>query len=151
MFYVVVPIVHCSFVFSHSFPTEFTPLSWKKVLTRVKTHGYCGVELKEWSEHIWNFIRCLDNRQFRRVCVAILSRFSSSVSEHLFVLGRNIDAIGPICACWGVCDIFEQWVAAETCGLPLLWLPLIYALFRAHYIEGAWHSLTVLHEGVHCQ
>ena len=41
------------------------------------------------------FLRCWENNQFRRVCVSVLDRFSGSVSEEVFTLGRIIDAIGP--------------------------------------------------------
>ena len=41
------------------------------------------------------FLRCWDNSQFRRVCVALLDRFSGDVSEEVVALGRIIDAIGP--------------------------------------------------------
>ena len=65
-----------------------------KVFTWAKAHGYCGKEFAEQSEHIWMFILSADNKQFRRVCVAILDRFSSNVSEEVVKLGRIIDAIG---------------------------------------------------------
>ena len=49
----------------------------------------------EKGEHIWVFLRCWDGSQFRRVCVAVLDRFSGNVSEEVVVLGRIVDAIGP--------------------------------------------------------
>ena len=49
----------------------------------------------EEGEHTWVFLRCWDNCQIRRVCVAVLDRFSGNVSEELVALGRIIDAIGP--------------------------------------------------------
>ena len=69
------------------------PRFLSKVFTCAKAHGYCGIELVEWGEHIWVFIRCWDNNQFRRVCVPILDRFSSNVNEVVVVLGRIIGAI----------------------------------------------------------
>ena len=48
----------------------------------------------EEGEHTWVFLRCWDNSQFRRVCVAVLDRFSGNVSEEVVALGRIIDAIG---------------------------------------------------------
>ena len=66
-----------------------------KVFTWAKAHGYCGIEFVERGENIWVFIRCWDNNQFRRVCMAILDRFSSNVKEEVVVLGRIIDVNGP--------------------------------------------------------
>ena len=67
----------------------------KKAFTWAKLHGYCGVEFVEEGEHTWVFPRCWDNHQFRRVCVAVLDRFSGNVGEEVVALGRIIDAIGP--------------------------------------------------------
>ena len=71
------------------------PRILKKAFTWAKSHGYCGVEFVEDGEHTWVFLRCCDCSQFRRVCVAVLDRFSGNVSEEVAVLGRIIDAIGP--------------------------------------------------------
>ena len=68
----------------------------KKAFTWAKLHGYCGVEFVEECELTWVFLRCWDSSQFRRVCVAVLDRFSGNVSEEVAVMGRNIDALGPI-------------------------------------------------------
>ena len=65
-----------------------------KVFTWAKAHGCCGIEFEERGEHVWAFIRCWDNSQFRRVCVSVLDRFSSNVNEEVVVLGRIIDALG---------------------------------------------------------
>ena len=71
------------------------PRILKKAFAWAQLHGYCGVEFVEQGEHTWVFLRCWDSSQFRRVCVAVLDRFSGNVSEEVVVLGRIIDAIGP--------------------------------------------------------
>ena len=71
------------------------PRILKKPFTWAQLHGYCGVEFVEGGEHTWVFLRCWDNSQFRRVCVAVLDRFSGDVSREVVVLGRIIDTIGP--------------------------------------------------------
>ena len=71
------------------------PQILKKAFTWAQLHGYCGVELVEQSEYTWVFLHCWDSSKFRRVCVAVLDRFSGNVSEEAVVLGRIIDAIGP--------------------------------------------------------
>ena len=71
------------------------PRILKKVFTWARAHGYCGIEFVEEGDHTWVFLRCWDSSQFRRVCVAVLGRFSGDVSEEVAVLGRIIDAIGP--------------------------------------------------------
>ena len=71
------------------------PRILKKPFTWAQLHGYCGVEFMEEGERTWVFLRCWDNSQFRRVCVAVLDRFSGNVSEEVFALGRIIDANGP--------------------------------------------------------
>ena len=71
------------------------PRVLSKLFNWVKAHGFCGREFVKGGEHIWVFIRCRDNSQFRQVYVAILDRFSSTLNEEVVVLGRIIDAIGP--------------------------------------------------------
>ena len=69
----------------------------------------------EQGEHTWVFLRCWDSSQFRRVCVAVLDRFSGNVSEEVVVLGRFIDAIGP--------DVRVVWCLCK--GVPMLfWRPM---------------------------
>ena len=71
------------------------PRILKKAFTWAKLSGYCGIEFVEEGEHTWVFLRCWENHQFRRVCVAVLDRFSGNVGEEVVALGRIIDAIGP--------------------------------------------------------
>ena len=71
------------------------PRILKKTFTWAQLHGYCGVEFVEQGEYTWVFLRGWDSSQFRRLCVAVLDRFSGNVSEEVVVLGRIIDAIGP--------------------------------------------------------
>ena len=71
------------------------PRILKKTFTWAQLHGYCGVEFVAEGEHTWVFLRCWDSSHFRRVCVAVLDRFSEDVSEEVVALGRIIDAIGP--------------------------------------------------------
>ena len=71
------------------------PRILKKDFTWAQLHGYRGAEFVKEGEHTWVFLRCWDSSQFRRVCVAVLDRFSGDVSEEVAVLGRIIDAIGP--------------------------------------------------------
>ena len=71
------------------------PRILSKLFTWSKAHGYCGIELEERGEHIWVFIRCWDNNQFRRVCVLIFDRFRGNVNEEVVVLGRIFQALGP--------------------------------------------------------
>ena len=70
------------------------PCILNRVFTWSKAHGYCGVEFGERSEYVWALLLCWDNNQFRRVCVSILNRFSSNMSEEMVELGRVIDALG---------------------------------------------------------
>ena len=67
----------------------------KKAFIWAQMHGYCGVDFVEEGEHTWVFLRCWDSSQFRRVCVAVLDRFSGNVSEEEVAPGRIIDAIEP--------------------------------------------------------
>ena len=101
------------------------PRILSKVFTWAKAHGYCGIEFVERCEHIWVFIRCWDNNQIRRVCGAILDRFSSNVNEGVVVLGRIIDSVGPDVrvvsvqdgphdTCGGLRKLLGQWISAKT-------------------------------------
>ena len=71
------------------------PRILSKVFTWAKAHGCCRIEFVEQGEYFWVFIRCWDNNEFRRVCVAMLDRLSGNVNEEVVVLGRIIDALGP--------------------------------------------------------
>ena len=81
--------------FQSIIPNGMYPRILSKVFTWAKAHGYCGIEFVEPVEHIRVFIRCWDNNQFRRVCVAFLDWFASNVNEEVVVLGRINDEIGP--------------------------------------------------------
>ena len=87
------------------------------VLTWAKAHGFCGMEFVEQDEHIWVFIRCWDNNQCRRVCVAVLDRISRNLIAEVVLLGHIIEAIGSDVR---LRKFRGQWVSAKTVQVSLV-------------------------------
>ena len=66
-----------------------------RVFGWVKGHGKCSIEFEERGSEIWVIVRTGERSTFRRVCVAVLSRFSANTTLEATVLGKNLDAAGP--------------------------------------------------------
>ena len=66
-----------------------------RVFGWVKSHGRCSIEFEERSAEIWVFVRTWERSTFRRVCVAVLNRFSANTTLEATVLGKILDAVGP--------------------------------------------------------
>ena len=61
----------------------------------VKAHGHCRIEFEERSSEIWVLVRTWEKSTFRRVCVAVLSRFSANTTLEATILATIADAAGP--------------------------------------------------------
>ena len=61
----------------------------------VKGHGKCSIEFEERGSEIWVMVRTWERSTFRRVCVAVLNRFSANTTLEATVLGKILDAAGP--------------------------------------------------------
>ena len=66
-----------------------------RVFGWVKGHGKCSIEFEECGSEIWIMVRTWERSTFRRVCVAVLNRFSANTSLEATVLGKYLDAAGP--------------------------------------------------------
>ena len=66
-----------------------------RVFAWVKGHGKCSIEFEERDSEIWVMVRTLERSTFRRVCVAVLSRFSANTTLEATVLGKILDAAVP--------------------------------------------------------
>ena len=66
-----------------------------RVFGWVKGHGKCSIEFEERGSEIWVIVRKWERSTFRRVCVAMLSRFSANTTLEATVLGKILDAAGP--------------------------------------------------------
>ena len=66
-----------------------------RVFGWVKGHGKCSIEFKERGSEIWVTVRTWERSTFRRVCVAVLNRFSANTTLEATVLGKILDAAGP--------------------------------------------------------
>ena len=66
-----------------------------RVFGWVKGHGMCSIEFEERSSEIWVMVRTWERSTFRRVCVAVLNRFSANTRLEATVLGKILDAAGP--------------------------------------------------------
>ena len=72
---------------------------YSRILARVfgwvKGLGKSSIELEERISEIWVMVRTWESSTFRRVCVAVLNRFSANTSLEAAVLGKILDAAGP--------------------------------------------------------
>ena len=66
-----------------------------RVFGWVKSHGRCSIEIEERGSEIWVMVRTWERSTFRRVCVAVLNRFSANTTLEATVLGKILDAAGP--------------------------------------------------------
>ena len=64
-------------------------VNWKKLC------GQFSVEFEEGSEATLAFVRTWDRDTFRRVCVAVLNKYSGEVSGDAAVLGQFLSVVGP--------------------------------------------------------
>ena len=66
-----------------------------RVFGWVKGHGKCSIKFEERGSEIWVMVRTREKSTFRRVCVAVLNRFSANTTLEASVLGKILDAVGP--------------------------------------------------------
>ena len=66
-----------------------------RVFGWVKSHGRCSIEFEERGCEIWVMVRTWERSTFRRVCIAVLNRFSTNTTLEATVLGKILDAAGP--------------------------------------------------------
>ena len=66
-----------------------------RVFGWVKAHGQCSIEFLERGSEIWVMVRTWERSTFRRVCVAVLSRFSVNTTLEATILAKILDAAGP--------------------------------------------------------
>ena len=71
------------------------PRILSRVFGWVKAHGHCSIEFEERGSEIWVLVRTSDRSTFRRVCVAVLSRFSANTTQEATILAKILDAAGP--------------------------------------------------------
>ena len=70
-----------------------------RILSRVfgwaKAHGHLSIEFEERRSEIWVLVRTWERSTLRRVCVAVLSRFSANTTLEATILAKVVDAAGP--------------------------------------------------------
>ena len=66
-----------------------------RVFGWVKAHGQCSVEFEERGSEVWVMVRTWESSTFRRVCVAVLSRFSANTTLGATILPKILDSAGP--------------------------------------------------------
>ena len=57
--------------------------------------GKCSIEFEERGSEILVMVHTWERTTFRRVCVAVLNRFSDNTTLETTVLGKILDAAGP--------------------------------------------------------
>ena len=60
----------------------------------VKAQGHCSIEFEERGIETWVLVRTWERSTFRRVCVALLSRFSANTNLEVTFLAPILDAAG---------------------------------------------------------
>ena len=66
-----------------------------RALGWVKSHGRCSIEFEERGSEVCVMVRTWERSTFRRVCVAVLNRFSANPTLEATILGKILDAAGP--------------------------------------------------------
>ena len=65
-----------------------------RVFGWVKGHGKCSIQFEERGSGILVMVRTWEKSIFRRVCIAVLNRFSANTTLEAIVLGKILDAAG---------------------------------------------------------
>ena len=60
-----------------------------------KAHGHHSIECEERGSEFWVLVRTWGRCTFRRVCVALLSRFNANTTLEATFLAKIVDASGP--------------------------------------------------------
>ena len=71
------------------------PRIFSGVFGWAKAHGHLSIEFEERGSDIWVLMRTRETSTFRRVCVAVLSRFSANTTLEATILAKNFDGAGP--------------------------------------------------------
>ena len=66
-----------------------------RVFGWLKARAQCSIEFEERGSEIWVMVRTWEKSTFRRVCVAVLSRFSANTTLESTILAKILDAAGP--------------------------------------------------------
>ena len=66
-----------------------------RCLNWARSHGSCSREFEEEGDKVREFLRTWDVDTFRRVCVAMLDRYSSDPHREVTALRRMVDALEP--------------------------------------------------------
>ena len=69
----------------------------------VKSHGRCSIEFEDRGLEVWVMVWTWERSTFRRVCVAVLNRFSDNTTLEATTLGKVLDAAGPDTAVVSLC------------------------------------------------
>ena len=66
-----------------------------RVFGWVKAHGQCSIEIEERGSDVWAMVPTWEVSTIRRVCAAVLSRFSANTSLEATIPVKILDAAGP--------------------------------------------------------
>ena len=79
-----------------------------------------GIEFEERGSEIWVTVRTWERFTFRRVCVAVLSRFSATTTLKAVILGKILYAASPdatVVSLHGGMPVLAE-VFASNLGIP---------------------------------
>ena len=89
----------CIWFFSAVFYSIILNGMYHRILSCVfgwlKAHGQDSIELEERGSEFWVMVRTWERSTFRRVCVAVLSRFSANTTLEATILAKILVAAGP--------------------------------------------------------
>ena len=97
-----------------------------RVFGWVKGQGKCSIEFEERGSEIWVMVRTWERSTFRRVCVAVLNRFSANTTLEATNLAKILDAAGP-----------------DTSVVSLHGYPRVLAEAFASYLGSGYHAKLV--------
>ena len=88
-----------------------------------KAHGHLSIEFEERGSEIWLLVRTWERSTFRRVCVAVLSRFSAITTLEATILAKIVDAAGldtPVVSLHGgrhvLAEAFASYLGSGYCA-----------------------------------
>ena len=102
------------------------PSIFSRVFDWAKALGHLSIEFEVRGSEIWVLVRTWERSTFRRICVAVLSRFSTNTTLEAIILAKNLDAAGH-----------------DTSGVSLHGGPHVLAEVFASYLGSAYRAKLV--------
>ena len=109
------------------------PRILSRVFGWVKAHGQYSIEFEERGSEIWVMVvRTWERSTFRRVFVAVLSRFSANTTLEATILAIILDAAGP------------DTSVVSLHGVRMCWQRLLQAIWELGTVRSSWNTSLLI-------